>query len=235
MSLILIVDDDEDVAKTIELSLKRSGHQTDWAANGFEALHKARHSSPDLIILDITMPEMDGVQVCEHLRNSPSTATIPILFLTASGSIESKIAGFNAGADDYLTKPFDLQELSLHIKALLRRADTQAHERPPQLNAGALSLNCCTFELYVGGKRIQLTPVEFDLMFFMMARAGQVLSAEQLLREVWQYPPGTGSPELVRAHIKNLRSKIEPDSKAPIYLKTVGRFGYTVGREDPPT
>lgn len=231
MSLILVVDDDEDVAQTIELDLKNTGYQVEWADNGYEALLKARRRRPDLVLLDITMPEMDGIEVCRRLRGSPSTASVPILFLTASGGIESKVAGFDAGADDYLTKPFNLQELNLRVKALLRRGDAKPTEKPPILTVGALSLNCRTFELTIDKKKVQLTPVEFELVFFMLTRAGQVLSAEQLLREVWQYPPGTGSPELVRAHIKNLRNKIEPDPKSPVYLRTVGRFGYTIGEE----
>ena len=234
MALILVVDDDVDVAKTIELDLTQGGYQVVIANNGFEALQSAQLERPDLVLLDIAMPEMDGIEVCRRLRASPVTAFIPILFLTVSKDIKTKIDGFNAGADDYLVKPFDLQELNLRVKALLRRGANKPTETPPQVTVGSLSLDCRSFELTVGEKKALLTPVEFELIFHMMLYAGQVLSTEQLLHQVWQYPPGTGSPELVRAHIKNLRNKIEPNPKEPIYIKTVGRFGYTIRDDQTP-
>jgi DNA-binding response OmpR family regulator len=233
MALILIVDDDIDVAKTIEIDLTQSGYQVITANNGHDALQSALHERPDLVLLDVAMPEMDGIEVCRRLRASPITVSTPILFLTVSKDIKTKIAGFNAGADDYLVKPFDLQELNLRVKALLRRG-AKSGETPPELAVGSLSLDCRTFELTVNGKKVLLTPVEFELVFHMMLHAGQVLSTEQLLREVWQYPPGTGSPELVRAHIKNLRNKIEPNPKEPVYVITVGRFGYTIRDSNSP-
>jgi DNA-binding response OmpR family regulator len=231
MALILVVDDDVDVAKTIELDLTQGGYQVVIANNGYEALQSAQVERPDLVLLDIAMPEMDGIEVCRRLRASPVTASIPILFLTVSKDIKTKIEGFNAGADDYLVKPFDLQELNLRVKALLRRGANKSKEIPPQVTVGSLSLDSRSFELTVNQKKVLLTPVEFELIFYMMLYAGQVLSTEQLLHQVWQYPTGTGSPELVRAHIKNLRNKIEPNPKEPIYIKTVGRFGYTI-RDD---
>lgn len=234
MALVLIVDDDVDVAKTIELDLTQGGYQVLTAHNGYEALQSALRERPDLVLLDVAMPEMDGIEVCRRLRASPVTASIPILFLTVAKDIKTKIAGFNAGADDYLIKPFDLQELNLRVKALLRRGAVKPAETPPAIAVGSLSLNCRTFELTVDGKKVLLTPVEFELVYHMMLYAGQVLSTEQLLREVWQYPPGTGSPELVRAHIKNLRNKIESNPKEPAYIKTVGRFGYTIRADQPP-
>ncbi len=234
MALVLIVDDDLDVAKTIEINLTQGGFGVITAHNGYDALQMAQRDQPDLVLLDIAMPEMDGIEVCRRLRASPATASIPILFLTVSKDIKTKIDGFNAGADDYLVKPFDLQELNLRVKALLRRGAAKPAETPAQVTAGSLSLNCRTFELTANGRQVLLTPVEFELVFHMMLHAGQVLSTEQLLRQVWQYPPGTGSPELVRAHIKNLRNKIEPNPKEPVYIKTVGRFGYTINGDNPP-
>jgi DNA-binding response OmpR family regulator len=234
MPLIMSVDDDVDVAKTIEIDLTQNGYQVITANNGYEAIQSALRNQPDLVLLDVAMPEMDGIEVCRRLRANPVTASIPILFLTVSKDIKTKIEGFNAGADDYLVKPFDLQELNLRVKALLRRGPTKPSETPPEIAVGSLLLNCRTFELTANGKKVLLTPVEFELVFHMMLRAGQVLSTEQLLREVWQYPPGTGSPELVRAHIKNLRNKIEPNPKEPVYIKTVGRFGYTIRDSNSP-
>ncbi len=234
MALILVVDDDIDVAKTVELDLGQNGYQVITAANGYDALQSAHQARPDLVLLDIAMPEMDGIEVCRRLRASPATVSIPILFMTVSKDIKTKIDGFNAGADDYLVKPFDLQELNLRVKALLRRGASKPTEMPPQVTVGSLTLNCRTFELRTHQKQVLLTPVEFELIYYMMLNAGQVLSTEQLLRQVWQYPPGTGSPELVRAHIKNLRTKIEPNPKEPVYVKTVGRFGYTIRNDESP-
>lgn len=229
MALILVVDDDEDVLKTIQISLTKNGYQVIAENNGFQALQTARREKPNLVILDISMPDMDGIEVCKQLRASQATVSVPILMLTARGNIESKTAGFEAGADDYLVKPFALQELNLRLKALLRRGTMDAAEAPAQLALGALKLDCRTFDLTIQGRRVLLTPVEFDLLYYLMSHAGQVLSTEQLLRDVWQYPPGTGSSELVRAHIKNLRAKIEENPKEPTLLRTVGRFGYTIG------
>ncbi len=229
MALIQVVDDDVDVAKTIEINLTQNGYQVQVAHNGHEALHCVKRQPPDLVLLDMAMPEMDGVETCRRLRGDPATAGIPILFLTVSKDIKSKTDGFNAGADDYLVKPFDLQELNLRVKALLRRSSSSKSNEPlPEICAGQLTLNCRTYELKVSGKKTSLTPVEFELMRHMMLHVGQVLSAEHLLSQVWKYPAGTGSPELVRAHIKNLRNKVEPNPQEPIYIKTVGRFGYTI-------
>jgi DNA-binding response OmpR family regulator len=232
MALILIVDDDEDVLKTIQLSLTKGGYQVIAVNNGYQALQHARRERPNLVILDYAMPEIDGIEVCRQLRASPATASVPILFLTAYGSIDNKIAGFDAGADDYLVKPFALQELNLRVKALLRRGAENPGESLAQISVGNLSLDCRTFDLMIGNRKVLLTPVEFELLHYMMTHAGQVLSTEQLLRDVWQYPPGTGSSELVRAHIKNLRNKIETNPKEPVYLKTIGRFGYTIGKPE---
>ncbi|MBI5029685.1 MAG: response regulator transcription factor [Chloroflexi bacterium] len=234
MALIQIVDDDVDVAKTIEINLTQNGYQVQVAHNGHEALASVNRQTPDLVLLDMAMPEMDGVEVCRRLRANVATAGIPILFLTVSKDIKSKTDGFNAGADDYLVKPFDLQELNLRVKALLRRgAAKTSGEASAEITVGSLVLNCQTFELRVKGKKILLTPVEFELVRHMMLHVGQVLSAENLLRQVWKYPDGTGSPELVRAHIKNLRNKVEPNPQEPIYIKTVGRFGYTISNDNP--
>jgi len=234
MAIILIVDDDAEVAQTIELSLTHAGYQVAIATNGYEALQMTRQQRPDLILLDIVMPEMNGIEVCRRLRAGPREASIPILFITARGGIESKIEGFNAGADDYLVKPFNMQELALRVRALLRRgSDNQGGTVPPRLVVRPLSLDCQTFEITVGDRTALLTPVEFELLHFLMSHAGKVFSSEELLREVWRYPPGTGSPESVRMHIKNLRAKIEQDPREPVYLKTIGRFGYTIRAGEP--
>ncbi len=227
MADILVIDDDEDVSKALEINLTQNGHHVIRTLDGLQALKLADRYHPDLVLLDIAMPGIDGIEVCQRLRANPATQSVPILFLTAHGSIESKIQGYSVGGDDYLVKPFDLQELNLRVNALLRRA-TRSTETPPEIVVGSMKLNCRTFQFNVSGRQVSLTPVEFELLFFLMSNAGQVFSSEQLLQRVWKYPPGTGSPELVRAHIRNVRNKIEANAKEPMILQTVGRFGYTI-------
>ena len=231
---VLVVDDDEDVAETIERTLQRAGHSVTVAHRGADALQSARRRRPDLVVLDIMMPGMNGIDVCRHLRANPDLAPTPILFLTARGEIADKIEGFEAGADDYLTKPFDLRELELRVKALLRRTQRDGNERPSdRIEVGALVLNCNTFEISTPEQSVLLTPVEFELLQFLMSNAGKVFSADQLLQQVWGYPPGTGMPDLVRVHIKNIRDKIEPAPRSPIYLKNVLRRGYMIDNDLP--
>lgn len=227
MARILVVDDDRDVAGTIERTLRRKDHQVVVAYSGVQALQLIQGQRPDLVVLDIMMPRMDGIEVCQRIRTLPNVASVPILFLTAKGKIEDKIVGFEAGADDYLTKPFDLRELDLRVKALLRRSlPTEVPKAP--LEVGSLSLDPRTFELNVEDEVLLLTPVEFELLYYLMRHAGEVISTERLLQEVWEYPPGTGDPNLVRAHIRNIRSKIEPAPDNPTYIKTISRHGYVI-------
>ncbi|MDY7042361.1 MAG: response regulator transcription factor, partial [Chloroflexota bacterium] len=207
----------------------KRGYEVVTAYNGIEALGLVGDQPPDLIVLDISMPRMNGIEVCRRLRINPSTAPIPIIFLTARSMIDDKIEGFEAGADDYITKPFDIQELELRIKAILRRCQAPLAEPASDIiTVGPLSLNRRTFEAVIDNQAILLTPIEFELLHHLMVHPGDVFSSERLLQEVWEYPPGTGDPALVRMHIKNLRDKLEPDSGNPILIRTVSRHGYTV-------
>lgn len=229
MQNILVVDDEEAVALSIELSLRRE-YQVRVANSATEALKIIRRSQPDLIILDIIMPGMDGIQFCNELRRDAMFRTIPILFLTAKGRIEDRISGLEAGADDYLTKPFDIRELLLRVKAILRRKNEKPEviQSNEQLMVGRLVLNCQNYQLSTDSQTVLLTPVEFDLMYHLMSHPNQVFSGERLLRELWDYPSDTGSPDLVRMHIRNLRLKVEPDSRNPQYILTIPRHGYTI-------
>lgn len=231
MASILVIDDDEIVARSVDLSLRRSGFQVSVANTGVAGLKKARRAIPDLIILDILMPGMDGYAVCRRLRADPLLKAVPVLFLTARGKDEDKIEGFRAGADDYLTKPFNIDELILRVKAILRRNQAAPQEATPPLRTlqvGELVLDCRTFEVITPVKKALLTPIQFDLLYFLMSHAGEVFSAEYLLREIWDYPFDTGSPDLVRVHVRNIRERIEPDSANPVYLRTVSGHGYII-------
>jgi DNA-binding response OmpR family regulator len=234
MATILVVDDDDIVARSVELSLRHDGFHVSVANSGVEGLKAARRESPDLIILDVLMPGMDGYEVCRELRRDPLLEDVPVLFLTAKGKDEDKIAGFRVGADDYLTKPFNIDELIMRVKAILRRNQRSFAERSDRsrvLTVGELSLNCRTFEVTTPDRRVLLTPIQFDLLYFLMSHAGEVFSADRLLREVWDYPFDTGSPDLVRVHVRNIRERIETDSTSPGYLCTVPGHGYTIPTE----
>jgi DNA-binding response OmpR family regulator len=231
MARILVVDDDVDVAKTIENTLRRN-HTVFLAFSGVQGIQQARQLKPDAIILDVIMPGMDGFEACQRMRDDPLLAQTPILFLTAKGRTEDRIQGFHVGADDYITKPFSPQELSLRIQAILRRVGSaqpeQGKKRPDVVQAGDLRLNCKTFEVQAGERTSLLTPIEFELLYHFITHPGEVFSTHQLLQEVWDYPTDTGSPDLVRMHIRNLRAKIEPDVKNPTYIVTVSRHGYSL-------
>ena len=230
MNEIFVVDDDRDVAQSIELALRRRGFRVTLAHSGVEALKLLRRYRPDLVLLDVLMPGMSGIEVCRRLRADENTANLPIIFLTARGQERDRIEGLRAGADDYLSKPFNLEELILRVKAVLRRAVQEPEgDKASELVAGGLKLDSRTFEVSTPEKAgILLTPTEFDLLYHLMANSGQVFSSDRLLQEVWDFPYDTGSTDLVRAHIKNLREKIEPNPRSPTYLRTVPRHGYMI-------
>lgn len=227
---ILVVDDDEIVARTIERSLRAGGFHVSVVHSGVEALQTARRSRPDLLVLDVLMPGMDGYEVCRQIRQDPLLEDLPVLFLTAKGKEEDRIMGFRAGADDYLSKPFNLDELYLRVRAILRRVnrDDVPKERVPVLEVGEHSLDARSFQVSGPRGSVSLTPVQFDLLYHLMGHAGEVFSPDRLLQEVWDYPHDTGSPDLVRVHIKNLRAKIEKDPSSPTFIQTVKGHGYTV-------
>lgn len=226
---IMVVDDDEIVARTIERTLRAGGFQVVVVQSGVEALRAARRNPPDLMVLDVLMPGLDGYEVCRQVRDDPLLKDLPILFLTAKGKEEDRIAGLQAGADDYIGKPFNLDELYLRVRAVLRRTQRMHEIEPPaQLIAGDYSLDTRSYEVAGPQGSSSLTPVQFDLLYHLMSHPDQVFSPERLLQEVWDYPHDTGSPDLVRVHIKNLRSKIELNPTKPKFIRTIKGHGYTV-------
>lgn len=234
MARILLVDDEQDLVWAVRHSLSDESYEVLTAYDGVEALTIARRHRPDLVILDIIMPHLDGLQVCQRLRRDPTLAAVPILFLTERSAIEDRITGLDEGGDDYLVKPFDLRELKARVRALLRRGRSAPEGRPgfpgfegqDSLVVGPLTLDLRICQVGMGEKTVQLTPTEFDLLHHLMIHPGEVFSSQQLLRQVWGYPPATADPGLVRWHIKNLRAKIEPDPAHPVYIRTVPRHGY---------
>ena len=227
---ILVVDDDPEVAKSIEASLRKH-YKVFVVYSGVEAIKEARRHPPDLIVLDVLMPDMDGLETCRQLRIDPALADIPILFLTALGRPEDRVAGFRAGADDYLTKPFNLEELQLRIKAILRRVSRSTPPPSSKLRVRQLILDRNSYEVTTDKKQAKLTPIEFDLLYHLMMYPNEVFTSDRLLQEVWDYPSESGSPDLVRMHIKNLREKIEADPRKPEFILTIPRRGYTIASE----
>lgn len=241
---ILVIEDDYIVARTIERCLHGDEFTVTLASRGDKGLHLARQAPPDLVILDIVMPDMDGYQVCRAMRADPLLADTPILFLTARVKAQDKIAGFTAGGDDYLCKPFNLDELVLRVQAILRRTRPLPTESQPNshlpaanfkpsgshcLSVGAYSLDTRTFEIHTPNRgKVRLTPLQYDILYHLMTHPGEAFSPSRLLDEVWDFPSGKGSPDLVRVHIKTLRGRIEGDPQAPKFIRTIPGRGYTV-------
>ncbi|NNJ11254.1 response regulator transcription factor [Chloroflexales bacterium ZM16-3] len=228
MQHILLVDDEDDLLWVVGHALYDEGYTVRMAHNGTEALQMAQIQRPDLVVLDVSMPQMNGFDLCATMHMHADLADVPVLFLTGRNTVEDRLRGFAEGADDYLIKPFDLRELKARIRALLRRTSnaTVAAAGRIVLNVGSLRLDLHTCQAEVSGMPVQLTPAELDLLGYLMRHPNEVCSSDRLLREVWNYSPDTAEPGLVRWHVMNLRSKIEPDPRHPVRLCTVARHGY---------
>jgi two-component system response regulator RpaA len=233
---ILLVDDEQDLVWAVRHSLCDEDYEVFTASDGLEALAIAQSHRPNIIILDILMPCLDGLQVCRRLRQDPTLASVPIIFLTVRNTVEDRIKGLDAGSDDYLVKPFDLGELKARIRALLRRDHPALPDLPDlvgqcsSLKIGLFTLSPRTCQVNIGKKIVQLTQTEFDLLHYLALHPGEVFSSHQLLQQVWGYPPAIADPSLVRWHIKNLRAKVEPDPSHPIYVCNQPRHGYVFER-----
>jgi two-component response regulator involved in phosphate regulation len=225
---LLVVDDDDEIRELLEFDLSHSGYSVDTACNGMDGLNKAVTNSYDLVLLDVMMPKMNGFDVCKNLRKAKPD--IPVLLLTAKGTITDKTQGFDCGADDYLVKPFDIQEVLLRVKALLRR-NTDNSSKDEQsfkqeiLKMGDIELFPESLETGIEGKRIKLTPTEFEILYCLMQHFNDSVSLAVLLDEVWGYDSDE-DVRMVRVHVGGLRQKIEADTKNPKYLHTVTNVGY---------
>ena len=221
MPKVLVVDDEPDAVELIDFNLKASGYEVVTAADGNEALKKARSSLPDLIVLDLMLPEVDGLEVCKILRRDTATAAIPIIMVTAKAGEIDRVLGLELGADDYITKPFSPRELVLRVKNLLKRGQGE-EEKKDRFQMGDLQIDVPRHLVTVQGKRVDLTATEFKLLTVLAQRRGRVQSREQLLQDVWQYD-NLIDTRTVDTHMRRLREKL---GRASRYLDTVRGVGY---------
>ena len=223
---ILVVDDEKLLVKGLKFNLENEGYEVDVCYDGAAAVEKAGQERYDLILLDLMMPVMDGVEACMRIRQ---TSTVPIIMLTAKGEDTDKLIGFDAGADDYITKPFNILELKARVRALLRRsrytAEAGAEAGPERLTLGGITLDTERRTAYKGGAEVDLTVKEFDLMDLLMHSEGKVFSREALLDTVWG-ADYLGEERTVDVHIRRLREKLEDDPANPAHIVTKWGVGY---------
>jgi DNA-binding response OmpR family regulator len=222
------VDDEPEAVELVEFNLKQAGFDVISAADGAEALTKARAELPDLVVLDLMLPEIDGLEICRMLRRDPATAGLPIIMLTAKAAEIDRIIGLEVGADDYITKPFSPRELVLRVKKMLKRARA-AEPVPEQLRFGNLLIDPPRHLVSWRGRKIDLTATEFKLLSLLAQRRGRVQSRDQLLRDVWEYNSLIDT-RTVDTHMRRLREKLGAGGR---YLDTVRGVGYRF-LEDPP-
>ena len=221
---ILVVDDDRTVADVVSRYLQREGFDVEVETDGPGALERALASPPDLVVLDVMLPGMDGLEVFEGIR---AAAPVPIIFLTARGAEEERIGGLELGADDYLAKPFSPRELTARVKSVLRRSQSPlapVPEEPRILETGDLHVDLPAREVRLRGEPVTLTVREFDLLAFLMTHPNRVFRRDELLEHVWGYTFGDTST--VTVHVRRVREKIEDDPSRPIHIKTVWGVGY---------
>jgi phosphate regulon transcriptional regulator PhoB len=218
---VLVVEDEPDIRNLIVHHLTRDGFRCRTAATGAEALTRVRAAAPDLVVLDLMLPEMNGLEVCRRLRGDPTTAAVPIIMLTAKTDEVDRVVGLEMGADDYVAKPFSPKELVARVRAVLRRARPGEPVRP--LGVGGVSLDTSRHVVTVDGRPVELTPKEFDLLHALLEAAGRVLSREHLLNRVWGYARADEiESRTVDVHIRRLRAKLGAEERRIVTIKGVG-------------
>jgi DNA-binding response OmpR family regulator len=219
---VLVVEDEPSLASTLSYNLRKSGFNVMSETDGLAGLQAARRDHPDVIVLDLMLPKMDGLEVCRRLR---AESDVPILMLTAKSEEMDKVVGLELGADDYLTKPFSMRELMARVRALLRRSATRDDAEVASITAGNIDLDARGRTVRHAGEEVSLKPKEFDLVLFLARNAGQVFTREQILEQVWGYDFFGGS-RTVDVHIRWLREKLEDSPARPKHILTVRGVGY---------
>jgi two-component system phosphate regulon response regulator PhoB len=225
-SLVLIVDDEKDLRSLLDFNLLRAGYRTVHASNGAEALARVGSHAPDIILLDLNLPDLPGTEVCQRLKADPATRTIPVIMLTARGSEVDRISGFELGADDYVAKPFSVRELVLRLDVVRRRMrpSTSRPEGERILRAGPIEVDLEAFLVRVDGVEVTLALLELRLLSFLLEGAGKVRAREELLKHVWGYPIDSES-RTIETHVKRLRAKL---GEAGDLIETVRGVGYRI-------
>jgi two-component system phosphate regulon response regulator PhoB len=221
---ILVVEDEADLAELVAFHLRESGHAVTTASNGGTALAEVRRQRPDLVVLDLMLPDVSGLEVCRRLRRETGTSRVPVLMLTAKGSEVDRVVGFEVGADDYVTKPFSPRELLLRVEAILRRTSAPPDDQTTRaaITLGVMEIDVPAHRVLVQGDEIPLTALEFRLLLDLAERLGRVQSRDSLLERVWGYAPGVET-RTVDTHVKRLREKL---AAASDYIETVRGVGY---------
>ena len=224
---ILVIDDDTSINELIKVNLELGGYNVVQAYDGIKGFALAKQELPSLIILDVMMPEVDGFTVAKRVRENPSTKDVPIIMLTALSQLNDKANGFNIGVDDYLVKPFEIEELLMRVKALLKRT----HQIPMSASVkdlqtlGEITLLPEQYSVRIGDKQTKLTPIEFDIFNLLFQNHGNMVSSAKLLKDIWGYSPDDDI-ETIRVHIRHLRSKIDKISNGKKYIETIYGGGY---------
>ena len=222
MTAVLLVDDERDLLSLLDFNLRAAGFETLLATTGEQALAHLRRRVPDLVLLDVMLPDISGTEICRQLKGNPRTKHVPVVMLTAKGEEVDRVVGFEIGADDYVTKPFSVRELVLRLRAVLRRSGSaRGHEQPPE-SVGPIRVDVDAHRAFVDGAEVQLTPIEFKLLTTLMARLGRVQSREQLLEDVWEMSAEVET-RTVDTHVKRLREKL---GSGRDLLETVRGVGY---------
>lgn len=227
MTKILVVDDDDSINELIKINLELSGYDVISAFDGLQGFTLAKQELPDLIVLDVMMPDVDGYTVAKRVRENASTAEIPILMLTAMGQLEDKVKGFDIGVDDYLVKPFEMDELKVRVRALLKRVNAIPESLATKeiLTVGDITLLPETYSVKINDKTAKLTPIEFDILNLLVQNHDCMVSSAKLLQDIWGYAPGD-DVETIRVHIRHLRTKIKKVADGKEYIETIYGGGY---------
>lgn len=226
MARLLVISSDEKDFQMIQTAAIGESHFVSHTTSGLQGVKVSQETMPDIIFISDRAEDLDGLSLCEYLRHNLQLPSLLVL-LREDNSSEARVASYKAGADDIVIKPMNLPEMHLRLKALMRRVP-HAEIQQDRISVGCLTLDRTSCMIYVKNKAIQLTPSEFNLLNYMMAHPGKIFSSEDLLRNVWEYYPGTGDPAVVRMQVMKLRNKIERNPSDPHYLQTVYRHGYRI-------
>ncbi|MHC1717272.1 MAG: response regulator [Acidaminococcaceae bacterium] len=225
---VLVVDDEDNIRMLVRFNLEKAGYEVCEAADGHKAIEMALDLLPDIVILDLMLPGIDGLEVCRNLKRNPRTAALPIIMLTAKSDEIDRVIGLELGADDYMTKPFSQRELVARIKAVLRRSNVLSGNGE-ELTLGRLRMNFSQYEAWLDNEKLELTPKEYEMLKLLAENAGKVFSREQLLEKIWGYEY-FGDTRTVDVHVRHLRAKLERVPEMAEAIETVRGVGYRLAK-----